>query len=328
MPGESTRDAGFVPIEIPGDCRELLARQRGVIARRQAVDSGLGEDSVETLLRTGRWRRLQRGVYAAFTGEPSREGRLWAAVLRAGPSAMLSHRSAAELWGLAAPACGTIHVTVPRDSQPVGIPGVAVHRITRARDVRHPSLLPPRTRVEDTALDLGQSARAVDEAFDWLCRAASSRLTTAERLRRAMRERSRMRWRAELLDALDAVDDGVRSNLEHRYVRDVERPHGLPRAARQVRVVRCGRTCYLDNLYEKHLVCVELDGRAAHPPGERWRDFRRDNAGIVDGIITLRFGWSEITRWPCGAAAQVAAVLRQRGWEGRVRTCGPACELR
>jgi hypothetical protein len=76
-----------VAIEVPSDCRELLIRQRGVIARRQALNSGLGADSVETLLRTGRWRRLQRGVYAAFTGEPSREGILWAAVLRAGPSA-------------------------------------------------------------------------------------------------------------------------------------------------------------------------------------------------------------------------------------------------
>jgi very-short-patch-repair endonuclease len=242
---------------------------------------------------------------------------------------MLSHQSAAEAFGLVSAACsGRIHVTVPRDSQPVAIPGVAVHRVNRAPDMRHPSLLPPRTRIEETVIDLTQSARTIDQAFDWLCRSVGGRLTTAERLRQAMSQRARIRWRAELLGSLDAVEGGVRSNLEHRYVRDVERPHGLPRAARQVRVVRSGRTCYLDNLYEKHQVCIELDGRAAHPAAERWRDFRRDNAGLVDGIVTLRFGWSEITRWPCDAAGQVAAVLWQRGWDGRLRECGPTCELR
>jgi very-short-patch-repair endonuclease len=143
-----------------------------------------------------------------------------------------------------------------------------------------------------------------------------------------MGERSRMRWRAQLLCSLDMIDDGVRSSLEHRYVRDVERPHGLPRAVRQARVVRYGKTSYLDNLYEAYLVCVELDGLAAHPPAERWRDFRRDNAGAIDGIITLRYGWSDITGSPCQVAVQVAAVLRQRGWPGAPRPCTPACPTR
>jgi very-short-patch-repair endonuclease len=241
---------------------------------------------------------------------------------------MLSHQSAAEAFGFVSVAwSGKIHVTVPRHCQPAGIPGVAVHRVNRAQDMLHPSLLPPRTRVEETVIDLTQSAHSVDEAFDWLCRAVGGRLTTAERLRQAMGRRARMRWRTELVGSVATVDDGVRSNLEHRYVRDVERPHGLPRAARQVRVVRSGRTCYLDNLYEKHLVCIELDGRVAHPPADRWRDFRRDNAGLVEGIVTLRFGWSDITRWPCATAGQVAAVLRQRGWTGQLRTCGPNCRL-
>ncbi len=70
---------------------------------------------------------------------------------------------------------------------------------------------------------------------------------------------------------------------------------------------------------------VELDGVVAHPPGERWRDFRRDNAGVVDGIVTLRYGWADVTGRPCEVAGQVAAVLRGRGWAGSVRPCGPSC---
>jgi very-short-patch-repair endonuclease len=137
-----------------------------------------------------------------------------------------------------------------------------------------------------------------------------------------------MRWRPQLGACLDDMQEGVRSNLEHRYVLAVERPHGLPRAERQARVVRAGRVAYLDNLYREYLVGVELDGRAAHPAGERWRDYRRDNAGVTDGIITLRYGWSDVTGQPCQVAAQIAAVLSQRGWPGRARRCGSACAVR
>jgi very-short-patch-repair endonuclease len=316
-----------MPIELPDACHALIALQGGVIGRGQALDCGLGPATVDGLLRTGRWRRLQRGVYASFTGEPDRKALLWAALLRAGPTAMLSHETAAEFLGLGDEGAARIHVTVPLDSHPDPMPGVVVHRARRARQMRHPYMLPPLTSVEDTVLDLAGSARSADEAFGWVCRATGKWLTSAESLRIAMSHRRTMRWRAELLSALDSVEDGVRSNLERRYVRDVERPHGLPRAVRQARVIRYGRPCYLDNLYERYLVCVELDGVAAHPPGERWRDTRRDNAGAVQGIITLRYGWRDITRNPCEAAGQVAAVLRQRGWTGAPCPCGPSCRL-
>jgi hypothetical protein len=316
-----------VPIELPGACRELVGLQCGVIGRQQALCSGLRPDTIETLLRTGRWQRMRRGVYATFTGDPCREAQMWAALLRAGPNAVLSHQTAAELFGLVDNSAGPIHVMVPRASQPGRIPGVVTHRVERARNVRHPSLRPPRTRIEDTVLDLAASARSIDEAFSWVFRATGKRLTTAERIRHEMVPRQKMRWRAELLSCMDDVDDGVRSNLEHRYVRDVERPHGLPHAMRQARVIRNEQVCYLDNLYEGHLVCVELDGRTAHPFGERWRDFRRDNAGAEDGIVTLRYGWSDITGHPCETAAQIAGVLRRRGWQGAEQRCGPRCAL-
>ena len=176
-------------------------------------------------------------------------------------------------------------------------------------------------------LDLAAASSSADDAYAWVFRAIGPGLTTAERIRRAMVARGRMFWRAELTACLDDAAEGVRSNLEHRYVWSVERPHRLPRAVRQARVVRGGRVCYLDNFYPEYLVCTELDGRAAHPVGERWRDYRRDNAGATDGIITLRYGWSDVTGQPCQVAAQVAAVLAQRGWPGPARRCGSTCAL-
>jgi Transcriptional regulator, AbiEi antitoxin len=308
-------------------CEELLERQSGVIARSQALQAGLSSDAIDNLLRVGRWQRLQHGVYATFSGKPSRDARLWAAVLRAGPDAMLSHYTAAGLFGLLAPTGGPVHVIVRSDRRPRRISGMVIHRADRAPGVRHPVLLPPRTRIEETVLDLATAARTADDAFSWVFRATGQRLTTPERIRRSMAARQRMPWRSELAACLDDAADGVHSNLERRYVWDVERPHGLPRALRQARVVRDGRVAYLDNLYPEYLVGAELDGRAAHPVGERWRDYRRDNAGATDGIITLRYGWSDVTGQPCQVAAQVAAVLAQRGWPGPPRRCGSTCGL-
>jgi very-short-patch-repair endonuclease len=314
--------------DLPDACSDLAARQSGVIGRQQAMRAGLRFDVIDGLVRTGRWQQMQRGVYATFSGEPSRDARLWAVVLRAGSDAVLSHRTAAALYEFAPDPGDPIHLIVPRDRQPRRIPGVIVHRLGRPRTARHPVLLPPRTLIEDTVLDLVTVSGTPDEAFGWVFRATGQQLTTAGRLRAAAAARPALRWRLELSQCLNDMADGISSNLEQRYVRAVERPHGLPAARRQVRIVHDGRARYLDNLYQAQLVCVELDGRAAHPPGERWRDYRRDNAGATDGIITLRYGWSDVTGHPCQVAAQVAAVLTQRGWPGRPRRCGRACALR
>jgi hypothetical protein len=74
---------------------------------------------------------------------------------------------------------------------------------------------------------------------------------------------------------------------------------------------------------------VEIDGTAAHPADEQWRDKRRDNANAVLGIVTLRFGLLDLGDRRCQTAADVAAVLRMRGWTGDTRPCTrPTCALR
>jgi hypothetical protein len=190
-------------------------------------------------------------------------------------------------------------------------------------------MLPPCTRVEDTVLDLIQIAPTFDDAYAWICRAIGRRRTTADRIRQAMNDRKKMRWRRELNVALDDAGDGALSLLEYRYVRRVERPHGLPTARRQARIRQRTGNMYLDNLYEAYGVCAELDGTAAHPADEQWRDKRRDNANAVRGIVTLRFGLLDLGDRRCATAASVAEVLRMGGWTGAARPCArPVCELR
>jgi hypothetical protein len=314
-----------VPADLPPECRDLLRIQAGAISRQQALGTGLSQSVIDGQLRTGRWQRLQLGVYAAFSGPPNRPTRLWAAVLRAGPGAALSHYTAAELFGLTTKAAPLIHLTLPALKHPGQIYGAVVHRSRMIEQSRHPALLPPRTRVEDTMLDLAQLSPDFDQAFDWLCRAVGRRLTTADNLQAALAKRRRSCWRAELTLAFAEVADGVRSVLERRYVRGVERAHGLPAARRQAKIVTGGQTRYIDNLYDEAQLAVELDGQLGHPPERRWADSRRDNAHATAGILTVRYNWADVTERPCFVAAQVAGLLSIRGTQVVLRQCGPAC---
>jgi hypothetical protein len=314
--------------EFSAAWRELLERQAGVVSRAQATGRGLSDRAIGHRLATGRWRAVHRGVYAAFSGELSREAVLWAAVLRAGPGAALSHQTAAELLGLADARSDVIHLTVPPGRHPVPVRGAVVHRSARIAAAIHPAQLPPRTRVEETAIDLTQTAASTDAAFGWLSRAVGRRLTTSALLRGAVDARPKIRWRAALLVALSDISEGAHSVLERRYVRDVERAHGLPAADRQVRVTLDGRTHYLDNCYQAIGLAIELDGQIAHAIEQRWADMRRDNLHAAAGILTLRYTWTDVTERPCLVARQVAAVMGERGAPVTLRPCGPACTSR
>jgi hypothetical protein len=324
---------------LPAECVRLLKFQHGVMARWQAAEVGLAETTIDSLLRQGRWRPLYRGVYATFTGDPPRISLLWAGVLRAGPGAVLSHHTAAELDRLTDHTSRVIHVTIGHDrrvrflganSPGPGLP-IAVHRTDRIEAVRHPVRTPPRTRIEETILDLTQVSANFDDAFSWLCKGCGRRLVTPQRIRAAAVRRGRVRWRDEILKALPLIADGVNSNLEYQYVRDVEQAHGLPTARRQPRMalLRSGlpRAIYLDNLYEEFGVVVELDGRADHLVEDRWRDIHRDNSNARSGKVTLRFSYTDVTSRTCEVAADVCDTLRSRGWEGKPRRCGPYCAL-
>jgi hypothetical protein len=89
-----------------------------------------------------------------------------------------------------------------------------------------------------------------------------------------------------------------------------------------------GCTRYRDIRYRPWRVVVELDGREAHPDWAAFRDRERDNGVVASGELALRYGWRETATDPCGVAAQVLRVLRQQGWTGAARPCGPGCPVR
>ena len=315
--------------ELPSALGNLARHQSGVVSRSQALRAGLSADMIKFRAASGKWRQIHPGVYTTFTGVPGRRARLWAAVLSAGPGALLSHETAAELHGLADKPAGLIYVTIPSQRRAVAVEGVSIYRSARAVEAVQGSTYPLRTRIEETVLDLTQTAATFDEVCGWVTKAFARDLTDETRLRAAMGVRTKLRWRADLDELVTAAAGGDHSVLEFRYDRDVERAHGLPEAHRQVPFTGPGgRRGRRDRVYEGYGVVVELDGRLAHPGENEWRDKARDNEAAMAGQQTLRYGWTDVKRHPCATAVQVAAVLRQHGWEGWPRPCSPGCPVR
>jgi predicted transcriptional regulator of viral defense system len=96
----------------------LAARQHGVVARRQLLALGIGPKAIDHRVDRSRLHVLHRGVYAAGHTVLTQQARWMAAVLAAGPGAVLSHRSAAALWRIRHTASARIEITAPRKLHP------------------------------------------------------------------------------------------------------------------------------------------------------------------------------------------------------------------
>lgn len=307
--------------DVPAALVRLAGQQDGVLSRVQALGGGLSSTVIHRLLTDGHWGRLDRGLYLLPDRPAAWSTRLWGAVLLGGESARLAGRSAAVLHGLEEGEPLPIEVLIPfgrRVSNRSWAVFLQERQHVRARSGRAE---PPRLRVEDTVLDLcatGSEAASVE----WITKAVQRRLTTPEALAAALGRRERMPARRLVAELISDVAAGVHSGLEHTYVRDVERAHGLAEGRRQH--ARPGRAGFLDVLYEQYALVVELDGRVGHVGEGRWRDRRRDNVHTRAGLRTLRFGWHEVTHEPCEVAFEVAEVLIGLGWPGYPRRC-PRC---
>ena len=307
---------------------ELAEAQAGVVSRTQLLDLGMSSGAVASRLRSGRWSRLLPGVYLTWTGPRSDLASVWAAVLYAGEASAAGGLTALWLWGVVPAPPDVVTVCVPSTRRVTGQPGLRVLVRRGWAAAVHPAALPPRLRVEEALLDVVAAADDETRVVDLVLRAVNGRHTTPARVLAALARRRRTRWRRLVEELLTEVDDGVRSPLELRWARDVERRHGLPRGERNAADVDAtGRRRYRDVRFRRWGLVVELDGREAHPDGARFRDRVRDNAVVERGEVPLRYGWSEVASDPCGVAAQVVRVLQANGWTGAPRPCRPGCPI-
>lgn len=301
---------------------EHAARQDGCITTAHCRSLGMSGKRISWLVRNGHWQRLHHGVYLTSSGPPTWRQRARAALLYAGPHAVLSHRAAGYVQGLVVEPPRVIEVSIPvaRRARPS-----AGARIIRRRTVPPSRGWLPATELEHTVVDLLDQARTIDDAFGIVVRALRRGAAPWE-VRDVISTRRRLRRRRLVHDLFDEAQAGIESPLERRYHHDVERAHGLPRSQLQARSVLGGRLTRADRLYDAFGLRIELDGRLAHddPAQDAWRD----NSAVVErDEITLRYRWIHVVAMACRTAAQVVVALRRRGWTGSPRACGPGCQL-
>ncbi|MFI7066966.1 hypothetical protein ACIBL3_38620 [Kribbella sp. NPDC050124] len=307
---------------------ELRGRQQGAFSRAQAVANGIDDCMLARRCRNRQIQRIHQGVYADFTGPLPWATRVWAAWLACGPYAALTGDTALRWHGLSGDWDDeSIHLAVPLGRRMERRPGI---RITRHQNFdafvmngREPRLV----RLEVALLTAASRRVAPDRRAALVLDACRQRRTPPDRLLAELSRLPRLRGRNLLQQIIQDAAAGVQSLLEHTYLTRVERAHGLPDAARQVRATRGTAVNYRDVDYLAYDLIVELDGRAGHADAaSSWRDMHRDDVATLQGKTTLRFGYQLVTD-PCTAASQIGAALALRGWPGPLTPCSPTCPI-
>lgn len=302
---------------------DLLALQSGVIARRQLSARGVPAHELERLLRRRDLVRVHDGVFLDHTGEPTWLQRAWIGVQVAWPAALAADSAlrAADGPGKAGRDDSLIHVAVDRNRRIRMPTGFRLHRRAGLHATVMWNASPPRIRVEEALIDVAAAARSDFAAISVLADAIQARRTIPPRIRARLEARSRVPRRDFLTGVLEDLEHGTCSLLEHGYLTRVERPHGLPTAARQLRDSTKG-PLYRDVAYVPFDQLVELDGRLWHDgAAQRDADMDRDLDAAVDRLNTVRVGWGQVFDRPCATAARIGVLLRARGWLGHTTPC-------
>lgn len=304
-------------LDPPDQLLALAAAQAGIVSAEQALHLGLSRASIKRLVDQGSWQRLTRGIFLLGVGQPSWLGLVWSGILIGGAGSRVGFEAAGHLWGILADPPPSIQVLVPWATVlPPRGPWIFPRERPGVRDQRSPGD-PPRTSIEDTVLDLCAEI-GPSGLVDVITTAIQMRRTNADRLLACALGRARLPHRKLIEGLLSDVGEGAESALELAYLHDVERRHQLPPAARQHHSAKHG--AIRDLRYKEFGVLIELDGRT-HISG-RLRDKRRDNAALLGGEVTLRYGWQDVSSRPCEVAWEVAALLIRCGWSGLPVRCG------
>jgi Transcriptional regulator, AbiEi antitoxin/Protein of unknown function (DUF559) len=268
----------------------IAARQHGAISTRQLHDAGLGRASISERVAGGRLHRVHHGAYAVGHRGLSQQGIWMAAVLacdRDGRAACLSHRSAAELWGLLSANRGLLDVSVPGGGGRKRRAGIRIHRSTTlapgATTRRHRI---PVTKPERTIADLRLTPPNRGGA-------------DARQLRRAIRQAGVLNLPIGEEDTLDPT----RSDLEVDFL-GICRHHGI--AAPEVNAFVDDME--VDFLWRPQSVAVETDGYAYHRGRVAFEDDRTRALRLRElGFEVIRLSEVQVEQEP----ARIAAVLRQ-----------------
>jgi very-short-patch-repair endonuclease len=289
------------------DVWRLAEEQHGVVGRQQLVALGLSKRAIEHRISKGRLHPVRVGVYAVGRPEITRHGRWMAASLSCGPGAVLSHGSAAALWGIGVEPGGWIEISV-RASSTRRQKGVRVHRRPglRSSEATIRAGIPVTTIVctlIDIALDLDapRLERAINEA-DRLS------LIDPDTLRSVLETYRGRRGVARLRETLDRRTFRLTdSELERRFLRLVgETGLPIPLTRQHLNGFR------VDFFWPELGLVVETDGLIYHrTPAQQARDHVRDQAHTAAGLTPLRFTHAQVRFEPEYVRKTLFAVARR-----------------
>lgn len=230
-----------------------------------------------------------------------------AAVLACGPSAVLSHRSAAALWQLRQTSRAAADVSVPGRTRH-GQPGVTLHRVRRLHpDDQTVCRAIPVTTVARTLLDLAEVLRPgeLETAFEEADRLRLLDVRTVEALCQRTRGRRGLRPLRTLVAEHRGPRPATRSELERRFI-DLILKAGLPPP--EVNTIVEGLE--VDALWPDQRLVVELDGHAYHHGRASFeRDRIRDATLQLAGYRVLRVTHARLEREPKAITEAVRSLL-------------------
>jgi very-short-patch-repair endonuclease len=283
----------------------VAARQYGHVTRSQLLEIGLAERTISGRIESGRLIVVHEGVDAVDYARPEPIARAAAVVLACGPGAVLSHSSAAALWGIRRRWEFPLEVTVPSDRRR---PEIRIHRseTLARRDVRHQlgirAMSPARTVLEIAPrLNEKALARAVNDAR----LGGHMSLTDLSELLERMPHHQGARRLKPFVRSRQAP---TRSGWEDELTGFAER-FGLPKPRLNTHVAGWE----VDALFPDERLIVELDGWDTHQDKKSFEsDRERDAATLEAGFATVRVTWGRFHDAAAREAARLHEILRAR----------------
>jgi predicted transcriptional regulator of viral defense system len=289
----------------------LAAEQYGVVSRRQLLAAGLTHAIVRRRVTNGRLIQIHRGVYAVGHDRLTLDGHWLAAVLAAGPGAVLSHREAAALHELRPSNRTTVDVTVAAQRR---VAGVRVHRV-RALSEDDVTVVDgiPVTSVARTLVDLAAvvPTLALRKALEEAERSHRLDVRGIEWILQRTRGRNgpgHAAIRRALADLARTGTTVTRSVLEDRFLALLD-AHSLPRPSANAWT----EAMEVDAAWPAARLVVELDGWEGHSTRHAFqRDRTRSNDLQTEGWTILRFTHADVVHRADETAARVGRVLRRQ----------------
>jgi very-short-patch-repair endonuclease/predicted transcriptional regulator of viral defense system len=281
----------------------LARNQHGAITFGQLVELGHSRASIRHRVASGWLRRIHTGVYLVGAVE-SPLARSMAAVLALGDGALLSHYSAAALWGLRrSPAQRMDVLVVARNA--VGPKAVQVHKIgaLHPSDARSRHGIPT-TSPARTLLDLATQApqRDLDRAVN---EARVTKLVSDTSLNEQFSRYPHHRGRAALKRALQLEPAFTRSKGE-RLLLALVRKARLPNPVTNTEL----HGYEVDHLWREQRLIVEVDGWDGHSTRAAFEADRRRDADVqARGYRVIRITWRQLTEEPEAVVANLSAAL-------------------